>query len=137
MKRILTTALIALAFAALTFSVHAGTNDVTTNYFAGYIYVPNTSADIGDTGLTVATPYLCFPLATLTGMTSNEQADVRAVMYSINLEFYQSYTNKAAAIRSASLPSTGTSFQQSGTNVQEIIVQSLRTIRNLGSSTLP
>ena len=118
----------------------AGTNDVITNYFAGYVYVPASTTNAGSTGLTVSHAYLCVPAALL-GVTATQGAtatgDVRAVMYSINQQYQTAWAAKAAGARSATTPTRGTTYAASGTGVVETVTHILKTIRQFGTATLP
>ena len=141
MKKILTTIATIAALASLAAApLVAGTNDVITNYFAGYIYVPASMTNAGDTGLTVSNAYLCIP-GSLLGVTATEAAtatgDVRAVMYSINQQYQAAWAAKSAGNRSASTPTRGTTYAASGTNVLETVTHVLKTIRQFGASALP
>ena len=98
MKRIPTAALLTIA---LTIAAHA---DVTnTSWYAGYVYVPATATNAGDTGLTVGTGYACFPQTNMYYATTNACAgatagtDVRAVVHSLLKTAFISYTADVAA----------------------------------------
>ena len=131
---------ILLALAALAPCAIAGTNDVITNYFAGYVYVPASTTNAGSTGLTVSNAYLCFP-ASLFSITATQAAtatgDVRAVMYSLGQEYYDSREALAAANQSASTIARDTRYTTSGTGVLETVTHVLKTIRQLSSPAYP
>ena len=128
-------AILALAILATT---GRAADEVITNYFAGYIYVPTTMTNAGNTGLTVSNAYICFPAALLS-LSATEAAtatgDVRAVMYAINQQFYT--TREAKTNKSATAITRGVTYAQSGTNVNETVTHVIRTIRQFGSATLP
>ena len=130
-----TLATLAVLFAALTAT--AGDN-VISNYFPGYVYVPDSMTNAGDTGLIVSNAYICFPAALLT-ITATEAAtstgDVRAVVYDVVQQFY---TARAAITNpTATTITRGTTYAASGTNVNETVTHIIRTIRRFGSPTLP
>ena len=119
-----------------------GADEVITNYFAGYVFIPASFTNAGDTGLSVSNAYLCIPHSILSANITTTQAatatgDVRAVMYSINQEFYESYIAKASTNRSASIPDRTASYAASGTNINETVYHAIKTIRRVGSATLP
>ena len=132
---IATLATLAVLFAALTAT--AGDN-VITNYFPGYVYVPATSTNSGTTGLTVSNAYVCIPAALLS-LSATEAAtatgDVRAVVYAVNQQFY--VAREAKTNQTATTITRGTTYAASGTNVNETVTHILRTIRRFGSPTLP
>jgi len=67
-----------------------------TNYIPGYVWVPGTFTNAGDTGLSVSNGYLCVPLDALSGVTTNDAAsaagDVRAVMDGLLSLVWAGYT---------------------------------------------
>ncbi len=76
-----------------------------TTYLDGYVLVPATTADAGDTGLTVATAYVCIPLSLLSdeiqagGLTAAKAnattGDIRTVMYAIMNRYWYELSSKA------------------------------------------
>ena len=115
-------------------------NNVITNYFAGYKYVPGTFTNAGDTGLSTNDAYLCFPLSILSANVSATQAahatgDVRAVVYAIAQEFYES--RAVTTNPTATTITRGETYAASGSNVNETVTHILKTLRRFGSSTLP
>jgi hypothetical protein len=128
-----------LAIAAVPVAGRAA-DEVITNYFAGYVFVPATSTNSGTTGLTVSNAYLCFPLSILSANVSTSQAataagDVRAVMYALNQEFYAS--RSLSTNKSASVIARAADYTTSGTNVLETVTHVLKTIRQLTAAALP
>lgn len=115
----------------------AGDNTI-TNCFPGYVYVPASMTNAGDTGLTVSNAYLCIP-ASLLSITATEAAtatgDVRAVVYGFNQRFYTA--REAATNKTATTITRATAYAQSGTNVHETVTHIIRTVRQFGSATLP
>jgi hypothetical protein len=130
-----TLATLALLFAALT--AQAGDN-VISNYFAGYVYVPASMTNAGNTGLTVSNAYICIPAALLS-LSATEAAtatgDVRAVVYAVNQQFYTA--REAKTNQTATTITRGTTYAASGTNVNETVTHIIRTIRQFASPTLP
>ena len=133
MKRAI--AILAIAILATT---SRAADEVITNYFAGYVYVPASMTNAGDTGLPVSNAFICFPAALLS-LSATEAAtatgDVRAIMYSINQHFYA--TREAKTNKSATAITRGVTYAPSGTNVNETVTHVIRTIRQFGSATLP
>jgi hypothetical protein len=130
-----TLATLAILFAAMT--APAGDN-VITNYFPGYVYVPDSMTNAGDTGLIVSNAYICFPAALLT-ITATEAAtatgDVRAVVYDVVQQFYTA--REANTNQTATSITRGTTYAASGTNVNETVTHIIRTIRQFASPALP
>ena len=130
-----TLATLAILFAALT---ARGADNVITNYFPGYVYVPTSMTNAGDTGLTVSNAYICFPAALLT-ITATEAAtatgDVRAVVYDVVQQFYTA--REAKTNQTATTITRGTTYAASGTNVNETVTHIIRTIRQFASPALP
>ena len=130
-----TIATLAILFATLT--AQAGDN-VITNYFPGYVYVPDSMTNAGDTGLSVSNAYICFPAALLT-ITATEAAtatgDVRAVVYDVVQQFYTA--REAKTNQTATTITRGTTYAASGTNVNETVTHIIRTIRQFASPALP
>ena len=130
----------ALLAAAIIGPATAGTNDYISGYYTGYVYVPASMTNAGDTGLTVSNAYICIPAALLS-LSATEAAtstgDVRAVLYSINQQYYTAWAAKAAAVRGASVPTRDTRYAASGTNVLETVTHVIKTIRQFGASALP
>ena len=126
MKRI---AAIMAAIIGLTLAARAG-DIVTTNYYAGYVYMPATYTNAGDTGLTVSTAYLAFPLASLTSLTAAQATtDVRNIVYRFVDAFYVAYaasTNKPTYILAERTTGRRAS---SGTNVNEYTTHTITTTR--------
>ncbi len=116
---------------------HAGDN-VISNYFPGYVYVPASSTNSGTTGLTVSNAYLCIPAALLS-VTATEAAtatgDVRAVVYAFNQQFYTA--RQASTNQTVTTITRGTAYAASGTNVLETVTHIIRTIRQFGAAALP
>jgi hypothetical protein len=131
------TTLATLATLAIALTATAGDN-VITNYFPGYVYVPTSMTNAGDTGLTVSNAYLCIP-ASLLSITATEAAtatgDVRAVVYAFNQQFYTA--RQASTNQTVTTITRGTTYAASGTNVNETVTHIIRTIRRFGSPTLP
>ena len=131
------TTIATLAILAIALTATAGDN-VISNYFPGYVYVPATSTNSGTTGLTVSNAYVCIPAALLS-LSATEAAtatgDVRAVVYSLNQQFYAA--REAKTNQTVTTITRGTTYAASGTNVNETVTHILRTIRRFGSPTLP
>jgi hypothetical protein len=131
-----TTILVTIAAALLATQARAADN-VTTNYFPGYTYVAAAEGTntVEDIGLATNTAYVCFPLATLTGLTetqaSSATGDVRAVVFSFLQTFY---TARAASTNAT--PTTITraeAYTASGTNIIESIVHSVKSLRTISA----
>jgi hypothetical protein len=118
-----TIATIALIVLALT--VRAADN-VTSNYLGAVVYVPATYTNAGDTGMTVTNAYLAIPAAGL-GITSNNYADVRAVMYQIVQTYYTAWT--ASTNQSTATISRSTRYAATTSNVTETVTHALRVDR--------
>ena len=125
-----------LTIAALGLSAR-GADNVTTSYFAGAVTVLATSADMGDTGLGQGTNYLAFPLTSLSGVTTGNTADVRAVMYGIEEAYYVAWTNITVTNRSPSTIARASTIETVGTNNYKYIQHVLKTVKLLGEETLP
>jgi len=69
---------------------------VITNYIPGYVWVPETFTNAGDSGLSVSNGYLCIPFAALNDVTTNDASsavgDIRAVVDGILDRVWRSYT---------------------------------------------
>ena len=93
---------------------------VITNYIPGYVWVPETFTNAGDSGLSVSNGYLCVPLDALSGVTTNDAAsaagDIRAVVDGILDRVWKGYaanTNKPsqlAVVRAVSASSVNTNI---------------------------
>jgi hypothetical protein len=131
------TTLAILAILAIALTATAGDN-VISNYYPGYVYVPASMTNAGNTGLTVSNAYICIPAALLS-LSATEAAtatgDVRAVVYSLNQRFY--VAREAKTNQTATTIARGTTYAASGTNVNETVTHILRTIRRFSSPTLP
>jgi hypothetical protein len=129
---------VAFFFAVLLACASLAGDNVITNYFPGYVYVPNTFTNAGSTGLTVSNAYLCIP-ASLLSVTATEAAtatgDVRAVVYGFNQRFYTA--REAKTNQTVTTITRGTTYAASGTNVNETVTHIIRTVRQFGSATLP
>ena len=116
-------------------------DNLTTNYFAGYSYVPAAFTNAGDTGLSTGTGYIAFKVTNLVDLATNQadhasaSSDVRAVLYGICERYYLAYT--ASTNKPTTAISKGQHFDTvSNTNVERI-THTLRTTRNLAAGTLP
>ena len=134
MKR--TVAILALLTAAL---CARAADNVTTNYFPGYQYIPGTNTDVGTTAIATGTAYVVFPLAGLTDLTeaqaSETAGDVRAVMYGILQTYYAAYT--ASTNKSQSTATLTQGYSTSTTNVYLDTTHSILTRKILGAGALP
>jgi len=126
-----TTAIIAAAILA---TLAHGADNVTSNYLGDVVYIPAAYTNAGDTGLVVSNAYLAIPAAGL-GITSNNYADVRAVMYQAVQTYYTAWT--ASTNQSPSAVTRTPYYATSGTNVLETIIHTLKTVRQYGGATLP
>lgn len=76
-------------FAILAAPCLADTNasTVITNWIPGYRYIAATNEDVGTTGISTGTAYVCFPLSGLTFLTAtaanHATGDVRAVQFAL------------------------------------------------------
>jgi hypothetical protein len=133
-----TAAIIVAAAIIVTGAPARGGDNVITNYFPGYVYVPASSTNSGTTGLTVSNAYLCIPAALLS-VTATEAAtatgDVRAVVYALNQQFYTA--RQASTNQTVTTITRGTAYAASGTNVLETVTHIIRTIRQFGAAALP
>ena len=133
-----TTAAIIVAAIILTGAPARAGDNVITNYFPGYVYVPAAFTNAGTTGLTVSNAYLCIPAALL-DVTATEAAtatgDVRAVVYAFNQQFYTA--RQASTNQTVTTITRGTAYAASGTNVLETVTHIIRTIRKFGAAALP
>ena len=129
-----TTIAILTAIATLASLPASGADNATTNYFAGAVTVLATCTNAGDTGLATNTAYLAVPLAALTGVTTGNTADVRAVMYGFAQGYYVAWT--ASTNQADSRVTRAARYAASGTNVSETITHSLRTERLASSFAL-
>jgi hypothetical protein len=133
MRRILLTAAVLLAMNA-----RAGDN-VTTNYYTGYKYVAAAEGTntVDDIGLSTNTAYVCFPLATLTGLTETQAAsttgDVRAVVFYLLEAFC---TARAASTNAtATTIDRAAAYATSGSNITESVVHSVKSQRTISAGT--
>jgi len=131
-----TTVCIVLTIASLGLSAR-GADNVTSNYFSGAVTVLATATDMGDTGLGQGTNYLAFPLTSLSGVTTGNTADVRAVMYGIEEAYYVAWTNITVTNRSPSTIARASTIETVGTNNYKYIQHVLKTVKLLGEETLP
>jgi hypothetical protein len=133
-----TTAAIIVAAIILTGAAARAGDNVISNYYPGYVYVPATCTNAGTTGLTVSNAYLCIP-ATLLDVTATEAAtatgDVRAVVYGFNQQFYTA--RQASSNQTVTTITRGAAYAASGTNVLETVTHIIRTIRQFGAAALP
>jgi hypothetical protein len=102
-------------------------DNVTSNYFSSVVVVPAASTNAGDTGLSTNTAYFAVPLASLTGVTTGNVSDVRAVMYGVAQTYYTAYS--ASTNKADSRISRNARYAAAGTNVVETITHSLVTER--------
>jgi hypothetical protein len=129
MKKVMMAVGFGLMFARL-----ASADTAPGTYFEGYVYV-GASTNAGNTGLATNTPYLCFPLATLTnivqagGLTAANAAtngDVRAIMYSLVNAYWYGLTLSALENSTCSKTNVLTSDGYSAT---EWVTHTFRTKR--------
>ena len=115
--------------------------DVTiTNFIPGYIYVPNTTADAGDTGLATNTGYACIPASALTfattnALASNSNGDFRVFVFACTKDWVDAYealgTNNPARL-------TITEDSGGGGSVSDLlVVHKFVTAIDLGTVTIP
>jgi len=109
-------------------------DNVTSNYLGYVVFIEDTFADAGDTGLTVSNAYFCIPATTI-GVTTGNYEDVRAVMYQIVHTYETAWT--ASTNQSPSAATRSVYYAASGTNVLETVIHTLKTIRQYGAATLP
>ena len=131
--------LVFLAMMLTGFAARAG-ELATTNYFVGYVYVPDTYADAGDTGLTVSNAYLCFPLTAITGLTSNQastttDSDVRAVVDKFLYSFYVAVAAETNAPSKMSIHWSQSFRYGTTTDVYEVSHSIFDVEKALGTST--
>ena len=110
-----------------------------TNYFVGYIYT-GSFTNAGTTGLSTSQEYVCIPRGILSANLTDAQAnattgDIRAIIYSIVQRFYEA--REASTNQTATTISRGTAYNASTTNVNETVTHIIKTVRRLGSATLP
>jgi hypothetical protein len=117
---------------------HAGDN-VTTNYYTGYKYVAAAEGTntVDDIGLATNTAYVCFPLATLTGLSETQAAsttgDVRAVVFYL-LETFN--TSRAASTNAtATTIDRAAAYTTIGSNITESVVHSVKSQRTISAGT--
>jgi len=132
---ILTALLIACA-------VQAAPNITITNWYANYVSVL-APTNTGDTGLGVGTNYVCFNIADLTLLTTNQadsaEGDVRQLMYAIAEYWYQ----QTQAVASSNRPAYGTVSESASytanTNATIFMEYTIKTWLDLstGSSVIP
>jgi len=121
------------AIAALGLSAR-GADNVTSNYFANTVTVLATSTNMGDTGLTLSVDYLAVPLTSLSGVTTGNTADVRAVLYGIAQTYYTAWS--ASTNQSATSVSRSARYAASDSNVTETVTHSIRTERTASTFVL-
>ena len=121
------------AIAALGLSAR-GADNVTSNYFANTVTVLATSTNMGDTGLTLSVDYLAVPLTSLSGVTTGDTADVRAVLYGIAQTYYTAWS--ASTNQSSSTIARTTRYEATSSNVTETVAHALRTVRTASTFTL-
>jgi len=121
------------AIAALGLSAR-GADNVTSNYFAGVKTVLATATNMGDTGLGQGTNYVAFPLTSLSGVTTGNTADVRAVLYGIAQAYYVAWS--ASTNQSSSTIARTTRYEATSSNVTETVAHALRTVRTASTFTL-
>ena len=114
------------AIAALGLSAR-GADNVTSNYFANTVTVLATSTNMGDTGLTLSVDYLAVPLTSLSGVTTGNTADVRAVLYGIAQAYYVAWN--ASTNQSNTSVSRSARYAAGSSNVTETVTHALRTER--------
>jgi hypothetical protein len=131
MKKMIIAILAATAIGAL------AADNAPTNYFSGYRFV-GAATNAGDTGLATNTPYIAVPVASLTGLTTNQAAgggDVRAVVYGFAQAFYTA--REASTNQTPTAITRATSYAVNGTNIEETVTHVLRSVRTIGSATFP
>jgi len=113
-----------------------------TNYLPGYVLVPNTFTNAGDTGLdTNATAYACIPVSLMAYCTEDEAAasggtsDVRAVVFSINKVVYEAVSALVSTNQFDIM--TFNEHIKSGTSADIGITHTITTEIDLGTTTLP
>ena len=121
-----TTVCIVLTIAALGLSAR-GADNVTSNYFSGAVTVLATATNMGDTGLGLGTNYVAFPLTSLSGVTTGNTADVRAVLYGIAQAYYVAWN--ASTNQSNTSVSRSARYAAGSSNVTETVTHALRTER--------
>ena len=123
-----TSILIALTCMLVACAVPARAADnVTTSYFAGAVTVLATATNMGDTGLGLGTNYVAFPLTSLSGVTTGNTADVRAVLYGIAQAYYVAWN--ASTNQSNTSVSRSARYAAGSSNVTETVTHALRTER--------
>jgi hypothetical protein len=126
-------------------SVAVAGPETITNYLpvTDYLFVTNTFADAGDTGLPTGQHYVCFKLGALSNLASNQadnasaSSDIRAVIRSLNDKFY----TVLQAVASTNRPENQTvSYNVSytgDTNAPLTETFSVKTKLSIGTVTLP
>lgn len=102
-------------------------DNVTSNYFAGAKTVLATATNVGDTGLSTNVNYLSIPLTSLSGVTTGNTADVRAVLYGIAQAYYVAWS--ASTNASTATISRSARYAASTSNVTETVTHALRNER--------
>jgi len=109
-----------LAIIALAILAHASPNSTITNSFTGYQYIASTNTDVGTTGVSTGTAYVCFPLTALAYLSAADAAesggDVRELEFALIKYFYDQYYAKNQTNRTAQLTITETADYSSETN---------------------
>jgi hypothetical protein len=123
-------------------ALQTGAAEITiTNYVAGYVCVPSTFTNAGNTGLSPSNAYACIPVKTLTALTETQAAgntngDIRAFMYALVDHVYgrlDAATNAPANLTIVK----AMAVQQNGTNIDTVIQHTVTTKRRVGTSSIP
>jgi hypothetical protein len=126
---------------ALTATVASAADSTITNYFSGYVCVPSTFTNAGDTGLSPSNAYVCVPVATLPPLTEAQAAattngDVRVLFYAITEQLFQGFTASTNAPANLTIDKV-LAIQQSGTNTDAIVQHNVTTRLRVGTSSIP
>ena len=122
-----------LSLIGATLTARAADN-VTSNYFAGAVTVLATATNVGDTGLSTNVNYIAVPLTSLSGVTTGNVDDVRAVVYGFAQAYYVAWT--ASTNQSTATISRSARYAAGTSNVTETVTHAIRTERTASTFTL-
>ena len=129
---------LAVIIALIASVTYAAPNQTITNWISGYQYIASTNSDVGTTGISTGTAYVCFALTNLTFLSAADAdeatGDVRELQFAIVKSWYDQYYAAASTNRPAQLTIGETSTYDASTNADLKLKYSIEAKVNLSGT---